>query len=154
MTAVLIATHNQSTAKYLNNALKKPGYSQTQVDNCLDAWRETSRASFDVILIDLAMPGLDAFIIAQNALEQNPDLNIIFVSGFSGITLDTYGWAAAGGPPLTSAPFHLRDVASHIRFLMGQGGLPNRHIPYGRQAGNVVYPDFSARMPMAQQTTN
>lgn len=150
MTSVLIATHNTTTAQYLKTALKKTHCQLTMADNCLDAWRETSAAAYDVILVDLAMPGLDAFIIAQNALDMNPNLNVIFLSGFSGITLDTYGWTAAGGPPLTSAPFHLRDTASHIRFLMGQGGLPYRAYMPVKPADNIIYADFNQRPQVAK----
>lgn len=149
MAKILIAEHNESTAEYLSGKLKKGGHTIDVVDNCLDAWRSFSKETFDVLLIDIVMPGVDGFVLAQKALQDNPALQIIFITGFAGVAMDTYSTPAYAPAPITTRPFHLREISSRIRFLMGQGGLPLQYT--SSASGNtVVYADFSRKADSQQ----
>ncbi|MCC7037478.1 MAG: response regulator, partial [Alphaproteobacteria bacterium] len=89
MAKILIAEHNSTTAAYLAATLKKAGNTVESVDNCLDAWRVSSRDSYDVLLVNVVMPGIDGFVLAQKALQDNPGLQVIFITGFAGVAMDT-----------------------------------------------------------------
>jgi len=143
MAKVLIAEHNQTVANYLTAQLKKAGNSVTVVDNYLDAWRSASQNSYDILMVDVVMPGIDGFVLAQKILQDNPELQVIFITGFSGVAMDTQATPAYAPAPITMRPFHLREAASRIRYLMGMGGLPNTEL--SNNDGNVVYADFSAK---------
>lgn len=148
MARVLIAEHNQTIASYLAVSLKKAGNTIEVADNYLDAWRLSSRNSFDILMVDVVMPGIDGFVLAQKILQDNPDLQVIFITGFSGVAMDTAATPAYAPAPITMRPFHLREAASRIRYLMGLGGLPVSDLNNGD--GNVVYADFTAK---EQQST-
>lgn len=149
MARILVAEHNTTTARYLQNALKKAGNMVDVVDNGLDAWRASAEAVYDVLLVDIVMPGIDGFILAQKALQENPDLQVIFVTGFAGVAMDTYATPVYAPAPVTSRPFHLSEVASRVRYLLGLGGLP---MPAAQASGNnVIYADFAHKPAMAQQ---
>ena len=145
MTRILIAEHNQTTASFLYHQLKKAGNTVEVVDNCLDAWRATARDAFDVLLIDIVMPGIDGFVLAQKALQENPDLQIIFLTGFAGVAMDNYTAAAYSPIPVTSRPFHLKDIASRVRYMMGQGGLPADSRGNTDPSRRVIYADFGRK---------
>ena len=151
MTRILVAEHNKTTSAYLYNALKKSGSSVDVVDNCLDAWRVSSDGSYDILVVDVVMPGIDGFILAQKALQENPELQIIFVTGFAGVAMDTYATPAYAPAPITTRPFHLKDIVSRVRYLMGQGGLPSYQPQPQGPADNVVYADFAHHRHAAQQ---
>lgn len=141
MARILIAEHNQTTADYLYATLKKAGYDVDKIDNSLDAWRLTSREIYDVLMVDIAMPGIDGFILSQKALQENPSLQIIFITGFAGVAMDTYATPPYAPAPITTRPFHLRDIAGRIRYMMGYGNLPaTNHLQ--QAADNVVYANF------------
>ena len=152
MARILIAEHNQATSNYLSAALRKAGNSVAFVDNCLDAWRASSKEDFDILLVDVVMPGIDGFVLAQKALQENPSLQVIFITGFAGVAMDMQATPAYAPAPVTTRPFHLKEIASRVRYLMGQGSLPLTAAQPSE--GNVVYADFSARQEMSQQFSN
>lgn len=142
MARILIAEHNNTTASYLYNTLKKAGNSVEIVDNCLDAWRVSSKDSFDVLLVNVVMPGIDGFVLAQKALQDNPGLQVIFITGFAGVAMDTHATPAYAPAPVTTRPFHLKEITSRVRYLMGQGSLPLK-APHSAGADNIIYADFA-----------
>lgn len=154
MARILVAEHNASTSAYLYQALKKAGHSLEMVDNCLDAWRISARENFDIMLVDVVMPGIDGFILAQKALQENPSIQVIFVTGFAGVAMDTRATPTYAPAPVTTRPFHLKEINQRVRYLMGQGSLPSRgYIEEQITADNVVYADFAHKADTAAQTT-
>jgi two-component system cell cycle response regulator CpdR len=152
MARILIAEHNETTKGYLHAALKKAGNQVDIVDNCLDAWRLSAVEPYDILMIDVVMPGIDSFVLAQRALQENPDVQVIFITGFAGVAMDTYATPSYAPAPLTSQPFHLRDIVSRVRYLMGLGYLPERGLPAAQDgASNVVYADFAHKPQAAAQ---
>ena len=145
MAKILIAEHNTTTANYLTRTLKKAGHTLQIADNSLDAWRASNREAFDVLMIDIVMPGIDSFVLAQKALQENPDLQIIFVTGFAGVAMDTFATPAYAPAPVTTRPFHLKDIVSRVRYLMGQGGLPMHATKHGDAEHKVIYADFAQK---------
>lgn len=141
MAKVLVAEHNPSTTEYLSGALRRAGNVVDTVDNCLDAWRASSSGAYDILLIDIMMPGIDGFVLAQKALQENPELQIIFVTGFAGVSMDAAATPAYAPAPITSRPFHLKEIAQRVRYMMGLGGLPLRSYQTG--ADNVIYANFT-----------
>lgn len=153
MARILIAEHNHTTRAYLQSALKKAGHQVETVDNCLDAWRVSSAADHDVLLLDVVMPGIDSFVLAQRALQENPHLQIIFITGFAGVAMDSFTEVSYLPAPVTTRPFHLKDIAARVRYLLGMGGLPAAsHTPEPR--GNVIYADFAQKSYAHQQMQN
>jgi len=145
MARILVAEHNASTASYLYKALKKTGNTVVSVDNCLDAWRMSSKETFDVLMIDVVMPGIDGFVLAQKALQENPLLQVIFITGFAGVAMDTYATPSYAPAPVTTRPFHLKDIAARVRYMMGQGSLPGQSRSDAGSDHKVIYADFANR---------
>ena len=150
MARILIAEHNTTTSAYLHTSLKKAGNSVESVDNCLDAWRVSSRDTFDVLLVNVVMPGIDGFVLAQKALQDNPSLQVIFITGFAGVAMDTHATPAYAPAPVTTRPFHLKEIVSRVRYLMGQGGLPLK-APHQTTDANIIYADFAHKAARQQQ---
>ncbi len=150
MAKILIAEHNSTTAAYLTASLKKAGNTVESVDNCLDAWRVSSRDTYDVLLVNVVMPGIDGFVLAQKALQDNPGLQVIFITGFAGVAMDTHATPAYAPAPVTTRPFHLKEIATRVRYLMGQGSLPLK-TPMQSADSNIIYADFAHKPARAQQ---
>lgn len=145
MARILIAEHNQTTAEFLGKQLKAQGHQVEHVDNCLDTWRLSAREIYDVLLIDVVMPGIDGFVLAQKALQENPMLQVIFITGFAAVAMDTVGTPHYAPAPLTTRPFHLKEVGARIRCMMGQGFMPLRQTAAAANSENtVIYAKFGA----------
>lgn len=150
MARILIAEHNSTTAEYLASTLRKAGNTVDNVDNCLDAWRVSSREHFDILLVNVVMPGIDGFVLAQKALQDNPSLQVIFITGFAGVAMDTHATPAYAPAPVTTRPFHLKEIVTRVRYLMGQGGLPLKTPMQESGEGNIIYADFAHKKASKQ----
>lgn len=150
MARILIAEHNKTTMEYLQTTLAKAGHSVDTADNCLDAWRASSLTDYDVFMLDVVMPGIDTFALAQRALQENPGLQIIFITGFAGVAMDSFSEISYLPAPVTSRPFHLKDIVPRVRYLLGQGGLPQTK-QNNMTESRVIYADFARETAMGAQ---
>ncbi len=146
MTKILIAEHNQSVATYIKAALKKTGKQFFHTDSSLEAWRATSKMDFDVLIVDIIMPGMDGFVLAQKALQENPGIQVIFITGFAAVAMDTYNTPAYSPRPMTSKPFHIKDIANRVSYLIGESDLLTstsaQYYQGNTNEGNIVYAEF------------
>jgi len=142
MARVLIAEHNKTTSSYLSATLKKTGNSVEIVDSALKAWKASSKETFDILLVNIIMPGMDGFVLAQKILQEKPALQIVFITGFAGIAMKTKSTPTHSQVVFTSRPFHLNEIGSCVRYMMGEGSLPIKSMPEDI-CNNVVYADFN-----------
>lgn len=145
MARILIAEDNAVVAQHIQVALKKRGHTLVRAESALDAWRSLGGNGFDAILINVAMPGIDGFVLAQKALTENPDTQIIFITGFAAVAMDAQRTPAYAPAPFTTRPFHLREIGYRLGAL-----LCGQHFEAGfgkEQAndGTVIYADFSSK---------
>ena len=146
MAKILIAENSQTTQDFIKNALKRYGHKIDTVANSLDAWRATGREYYDIMIVNVMMPGIDGFVLAQKALQENPDIQIIFVTGFAAVAMDTYATPAYAPVPMTSRPFHIREIAQRVRYLMGEADMPSTTIFTAKETpDNVVYGRFGSQ---------
>jgi two-component system cell cycle response regulator CpdR len=144
MARILVAENNKTVAGYICASLKKGCHLVDLTDNALDTWRASGTTAYDALIIDVMMPGIDGFVLAQRALQENPHLQVIFVTGFAAVAMDTYATPAYAPAPLTLRPFHLRMLNTKLRMLFGYGGAEEMPAPTGA-SGMVVYADFSRK---------
>ena len=146
MTKVLIAEHNHSVSTYIKSQLKKSGKQFCHTSSSIEAWKATTEMDFDVLIVDIIMPGMDGFVLAQKALQENPGIQIIFVTGFAAVAMDTYNTPAYAPRPMTSKPFHLKDLSNRINYLMGEADLftteSARFYQGSKHEDNIVYAEF------------
>jgi two-component system, cell cycle response regulator CpdR len=113
MIRILLAEDDEAMRLYLSRALVKSGYAVEAVDRgtaALDLIRSGER--FDLLLTDIVMPELDGIELAQKAAIIAPDLRVMFITGFSAVTLKA-GQAMPHAKVL-SKPFHLRDLVLEV----------------------------------------
>ncbi len=145
MTRILIAEQSKEVITFLKKQFKGSQYKVDVVENSYDAWKAIGGEQYDVLLVNIIMPGLDGFVMAQKALQLNPGMQILFITGFAAVAMDTYNTPAYAPQPMTSRPFHLREVGQRVKFYMGEIDLPFEAIyaQQGDQASdNVVYAEF------------
>lgn len=142
MAHIMIAEHNKSAASYLYKSLKQEGNTVTIADNSIDAWTTAGGLEeYDIMMIDVVMPGLDGFVLAQKALQANPGLQIIFITGFAAVAMDTYNTPSYAPSPMTSRPFHLKDMPARVHYMMGEADIPYENTT-ANNSNNVVYAEF------------
>jgi two-component system, cell cycle response regulator CpdR len=72
---------------------------------------------FTLLLTDIVMPQMDGIELARRAADLDPDLKIMFITGFAAVTLNTDAKAVKDAQVL-SKPFHLKDLVREIDRLL------------------------------------
>lgn len=115
MIDILLAAGDDSMRAYLTRVLERSGHRVTAVVSGADALARIERVAFDLLLTDIVMPELDGITLAQRGAGLRPTMRIIFMTGFSGVTLEV------GAAQTLSAPFHLRDLVRRVDRLFELG---------------------------------
>ena len=113
MIRILLAEDDEVMRQYLVRALERSGYSVEAVDRGTPALKLIQDGEiFDLLLTDIVMPEMDGIELAQKASIIAPGLRVMFITGFSAVTLKA-GQALPNAKVL-SKPFHLRDLVLEV----------------------------------------
>jgi two-component system cell cycle response regulator CpdR len=72
---------------------------------------------FTLLLTDIVMPEMDGIELARRATEIDPDLKVMFITGFAAVALNPDSKAPKDAMVL-SKPFHLRDLVNEVERLL------------------------------------
>ena len=114
---ILLAEDDDSMRGFLARALERAGYDVIAYDNGADAFARLKEEPFTLLLTDIVMPRMDGIELARRASELDPDLKIMFITGFAAVTLNNEVQAPKDARVL-SKPFHLKDLVSEIDKLL------------------------------------
>ena len=117
MLRILLAEDDDSMRVYLARALERVGYSVSAVENGIDALPLLENEPFDLLLTDIVMPEMDGIELARRATEIDPDLKVMFITGFAAVALNPDSKAPKDAKVL-SKPFHLRDLVNEVEKML------------------------------------
>jgi two-component system, cell cycle response regulator CpdR len=113
MIRILLAEDDDVMRQYLVRALERSGYAVAAVDRGTAALNLIKAGErFELLLTDIVMPEMDGIELAQKATIIVPDLRVMFITGFSAVSLKA-GQAMPSAKVL-SKPFHLRDLVLEV----------------------------------------
>lgn len=118
MRRILLAEDDESMRGFLERALVKAGYEVVAFENGEAALERLNDEPFTLLLTDIVMPVMDGIELARRASELDPDLKIMFITGFAAVTLNTET-AAPQNARVLSKPFHLKDLVREVDRLLG-----------------------------------
>jgi two-component system cell cycle response regulator CpdR len=116
MPRILLAEDDDSLRGFLARALERAGY---EVMACADGEEAAAvlDQNWDLLLTDIVMPGMDGIEVARQAAALNPNLRIMFITGFAAVALAAGSQAPAGAKVL-SKPIHLREIVSEVERMI------------------------------------
>ena len=117
MARILLAEDDHSLRGFLTRALERAGHSVVDCENGDDAIDALDQGPWDLLLTDIVMPGVDGIEVARQAAARQPDLRIMFITGFAAVAL-TAGERAPAGAKVLSKPVHLRDIVTEVERMM------------------------------------
>jgi two-component system cell cycle response regulator CpdR len=115
---ILLAEDDESMRGFLERALTKAGYEVVAFANGKEAYERLKEEPFTLLLTDIVMPQMDGIELARLATELDPDLKVMFITGFAAVTLNTNVHVLKDARVL-SKPFHLKDLVREIDRLLG-----------------------------------
>lgn len=90
---MLLADDHPGSKQLLRRLLETAFDVIAEVDDGKDLVREAERLSPDVIVTDVAMPGVDGIEAARRILARKPDARIVIVTGYSDAAMMDRGMA-------------------------------------------------------------
>ena len=114
---ILLAEDDHDMRRFLSKALQNAGFGVASFDNGLAAYRRLREEPFELLLTDIVMPEMDGIELARRATELDPDIKVMFITGFAAVALNPDNNA----PPqvkILSKPFHLRDLVNEVQRLL------------------------------------
>jgi two-component system, cell cycle response regulator CpdR len=117
MQRILLAEDDDSMRRFLEGALAKAGYRVSAYANGALAFERLQAEPFTLLLTDIVMPEMDGIELARRATEIDPDIKIMFITGFAAVTLNTDD-AAPKDAKVLSKPFHLKDLVREVDRLL------------------------------------
>ena len=114
---ILLAEDDDSMRGFLERALEKAGYDVIAFANGEEAFERLKTEPFTLLLTDIVMPRMDGIELARRASELDPDLKIMFITGFAAVILNN-DTAAPKDARVLSKPFHLKDLVREVDRLL------------------------------------
>jgi len=114
---ILLAEDDEDMRRFLVRALTKAGYDVVSFGNGLENDERLKVAPFTLLQTDIVMPEMDGIELARRTSELDPDLKIMFITGFAAVALNPDNHAPKDAKIL-SKPFHLRDLVDEVERLL------------------------------------
>lgn len=114
---ILLAEDDDSMRGFLVRALEKAGYDVIAYANGEEAFERLKTDPFTLLLTDIVMPKMDGIELARRASELDPELKIMFITGFAAVVLNS-DTAAPKDTRVLSKPFHLKDLVREVDRLL------------------------------------
>jgi signal transduction histidine kinase len=80
---MLLVDDDPEVRQTIADMLRKSGHSVIEAENGPQALLELERSTPALMLLDFAMPGMNGAQLAANALDRNPELKLLFLTGYA-----------------------------------------------------------------------
>jgi DNA-binding response OmpR family regulator len=114
---VLIVEDNPSVARFLKQAVSEAGYVTQVEDNGLQALNVAQTTAFDLILLDVMLPGLDGFEVCRRLRAAGVNSLILIITARD-TTEDKVEGLDAGADDYIAKPFKVVELLARMRALL------------------------------------
>jgi two-component system cell cycle response regulator CpdR len=114
---ILLAEDDDDMRRFLGKALQNAGFDVASFDNGLAAYQRLREEPFELLLTDIVMPEMDGIELARRATELDPDIKVMFITGFAAVALNPDNNAPPQAKVL-SKPFHLKDLVNEVQRML------------------------------------
>jgi two-component system, cell cycle response regulator CpdR len=114
---ILLAEDDNDMRRFLAKALENAGFEVSSYDNGMSAYKRLREEPFEMLLTDIVMPEMDGIELARRAAELDPDIKIMFITGFAAVALNSDSQAPKNAKVL-SKPVHLRDLVNEVNKML------------------------------------
>ena len=117
MHKILLAEDDNDMRRFLVKALENAGFEVSPHDNGMSAYKRLREEPFEMLLTDIVMPEMDGIELARRASELDPDIKIMFITGFAAVALNSDSEAPKNAKVLAK-PVHLRELVSEVNKML------------------------------------
>lgn len=116
---ILIVEDEQELLRDIAKGLTLKGYAVDQADNGNTGCQMALDEEYDLIVLDLNLPGLDGFSILKELRQERPQTKVLILSANSELESKLSGFELGASDYLTK-PFYFAELEARIRVLLNR----------------------------------
>jgi DNA-binding response OmpR family regulator len=125
---ILLVEDEQKIANTLKMGLTEAGYYVEVAYDGLIAWKLFQARSFDLVVLDINLPGMNGYELCKNIRGKNAQVPVIMLTALSTLSDKIEGYDA-GADDYILKPFEFKELVMKIRVLLKR--TVNQNIPTG-----------------------
>jgi DNA-binding response OmpR family regulator len=114
MKKILIAEDEPRISSFLAKGFQKEGFETSVVSDGIEAVRALERSKFDVLLLDLGLPGKDGWQVLDEVRGISGELLVIIVTARDGFT-DRQESLMRGATDYVTKPFNFKFLLTKVQ---------------------------------------
>lgn len=119
MCRILIAEDESRIAAFMEKGLRKNGFTTAVAEDGNKAVSMAQTGEFDLLLLDLGLPGKDGWAVLEELRHQGVQLPIIIVTARDEVK-DRIAGFKGGANDYVTKPFQFKDLLNRVRFQLGE----------------------------------
>ncbi|MCF8529034.1 MAG: response regulator transcription factor [Aquiluna sp.] len=114
MTNILVVEDAVRIASFIVKGLQAHGYSLTHVESGEEALRLLQAAQFDLVILDIGLPGIDGFEVLEQLRGSGNDVPVIVLTAKDSVD-NTVASFEGGADDYMSKPFSFEELLARVR---------------------------------------
>ncbi len=149
---ILLAEDDENLGNVIRDYLQICGYEIILMADGDLAWKTYQTHKFDLCILDVMMPKMDGFTLAEKIREKNQQIPILFLTAKSAKD-DKLNGFRLGADDYISKPFNIEELVLRIEVFLKRSKLisPKRNL---FEIGNYVFDYSNLSLKIAEQVTS
>jgi DNA-binding response OmpR family regulator len=122
---ILVVEDDARMANLLSRALKESGYAVDVVGDGSDAVYQASSSAYDLVVLDVLLPGKDGFAVCDELRAAGISMPILILSARSEIADRVHG-LELGADDYLPKPFAVQELRARVAALLRRRSLPQQ----------------------------
>jgi DNA-binding response OmpR family regulator len=119
MSRILIAEEEGRIASFMEKGLRESGYATVVASRGPEAVLLACSGNFDLLILDLGLPGMDGFEVLDALRRRGADLPVVVVTARTGVS-ETLANLEVGAVDYIAKPFRFEELLASVRTLLSR----------------------------------
>jgi two-component system, OmpR family, copper resistance phosphate regulon response regulator CusR len=124
---ILIAEDETRIASFIQRGLRSAGFAPTVVGDGRAALDYAMTGEFDLLVLDLGLPGMDGFMVLRRLRESRNEIPVLILTARDSVT-DTVAGLEGGADDYVTKPFRFEELLARIRLRLREDRAPEAMI--------------------------
>ena len=148
MSRILIAEDEQRISSFIKKGLEADGFSTLVVEDGTTAASAARDRDFDLLILDLGLPGMDGLEVLGRIRSRGERLPVIILTARQTVA-DTVGGLEGGADDYVTKPFSFEELLARIRARLRDTGTKETTV---LEAGGITLDLRTRRATVGQRT--